>query len=479
MRSDTGIRSLTVLGALVCALGMSPLAGAAAAAADEREFRDLYRELVEINTTLSTGSCTEAATAMAARLRKAGMVDSSIQVLVPPEHPKAGSLIATYPGRDRKLKPVLLLAHIDVVEARREDWERDPFKLVEEGGFFYGRGSSDDKAMATVFTDSLVRFQRSGFKPLRDIRLALTCGEETSSHFNSVVWLLEQQPSLLQARVVLNEGAGGLLDEQGKPVSLSIQAGEKIYQDYTLEATHGGGHSSRPTRENPIAWMAGAITRLQGYQFPVRLNDTTRAYFNASAALAPTPQVAADMRAIVSNPADGAAAARLWTANPGWNGMLRTTCVTTEIDGGHAPNALPQRVRANVNCRILPDESIEHVRAELVRVIGDERISVKLGDEHGASAPIPALDAWVLNPVKQVAARIWPGVPTIPTMSTGATDGRFLNRAGIPTYGLSGMFHDAEGSRAHGLNERIRVQSLLDGRRFLHEVTQIYSQQKD
>lgn len=479
MRYEAGIRSLAALTAVICASVMSPSARAADAGADESEFRDLYRELVEINTTLSVGSCTEAATAMAARLRKAGMAESNIQVLVPPQYPKAGSLIATYPGRDRKLKPILLLAHIDVVEARREDWERDPFKLVEEGGFFYGRGTSDDKAMAAVFTDTLVRFQRSGFKPLRDVRLALTCGEETPSHFNSVVWLLEQYPQMMGARIVLNEGAGGLLDDQGKPVSLSIQAGEKIYQDYALEATHGGGHSSRPTRENPIAWMAAAINRLQAHQFPVRLNDTTRAYFTASAALAPTPELAADMRAIVSNPADGEAAARLWTANPSWNGMLRTTCVTTQIEGGHAPNALPQRVNVNVNCRILPNETVEQVRDELARIIGDDRISVKLGNEHGTSAPIPALDPWVLKPVKQVAAKIWPGVPTIPTMSTGATDGRFLNRAGIPTYGLSGMFHDAEGSRAHGLNERIRVQSLLDGRRFLHEVTQIYSQQKD
>jgi len=455
------------------------LAGAPAVADDERAFRELYRELVEINTTLSAGSCTTAAEAMAARLRAAGLPAASVEVLVPPGHPRSGSLIATFPGRDRQLKPILLLAHIDVVEARREDWTRDPFKLVEEGGFFYARGASDDKAMAAVFTDLLVRFQREGFRPGRDVRLALTCGEETPGDFNGVRWLLAQRPQLLQARLVLNEGAGGLLDAAGKPATLEIQAGEKVYQDFQLETVNPGGHSSRPPQTNAITQLAAGLVRLGAYQFPVRLNSTTRAYFAQQAQLSSSPQVAADMRAILDNPGDAAASGRLWTANPSWNSMLRTTCVATQIEGGHAPNALPQRARANVNCRILPDERVEAVRAELAKVLADDGISVTAVGEPGQSAPVPPLSEAVLGPVRKAAAQLWPGVPIVPTMSTGATDGRYLNSAGIPTYGLSGMFHDAEGSHAHGLNERIGVKALLDGRRFLYEVVRSYAALKD
>lgn len=447
--------------------------------ADEQAFRSLYKELVEINTTLSAGSCTAAAEAMAARLHVAGLPMEAMQILVAPEHPKSGALIATYAGKDRKLAPILLLAHIDVVEAKREDWVRDPFKLVEEDGFFYARGASDDKAMAAVFTDALVRFQREGFKPRRDIKLALTCGEETPENFNGVSWLLSTHPELLRARFALNEGAGGLLDKAGKPVSLGIQAGEKVYQDFRLETTNSGGHSSMPVRVNAINQLSAGLTRLAAYRFPIHLNQTTRAYFEKQAELTTSPAVAADMRAVVANPVDSGATDRLWDVNPGWNGMLRTTCVATMIEGGHAPNALPQRARANVNCRVHPDDKMEWVQAQLATVLADDGISVKLSDEIGVTSPVPPLTPQILDPVRKVSALLWPGVPLVPTMSTGATDGRFLNNAGIPTYGLSGMFFDAEGSHAHGLNERIRVQTLLDGRRFLYEVVKIYAQQKD
>jgi acetylornithine deacetylase/succinyl-diaminopimelate desuccinylase-like protein len=468
-------RTLALTGlAATCAHAATP-----AAQDGEQAFRSLYKQLVEINTTLSAGSCTKAAEAMAARLHEAGVPMDAIQVVVPPAHPKSGALMATFPGSDRKLKPILLLAHIDVVEAKREDWERDPFRLVEEGGFFYARGASDDKAMASVFTDLLIRFQREGFKPRRDVKLALTCGEETPKDFDGVDWLIETHPEMLQAKLVLNEGAGGLLDASGKPASLGIQAGEKVYQDFKLETTNPGGHSSLPVRVNAINQLAAGLTRLADYQFPARLNSTTRAYFEKQAELADSPQVAADMRAILKDPNDAEAAGRLWKANPAWNGMLRTTCVATQIEGGHAPNALPQRAVANVNCRILPDEPIESVRQALSRVVADEGIRISLSGEPGVTAPVPPLSPEILDPVRRVAAQMWPGVPLVPAMSTGATDGRFLNRAGIPTYGLSGMFHDADGSRAHGLNERIRVQSLLDGRRFLYQVVKIYAQQKD
>ena len=455
-------------------------ARAATAATDDGEasFRALYKELVETNTTLSSGSCTDAAHAMAARLQAEGMAKDSMQVLAPPDRPKSGALIAVMPGSDPRLEPIMLLAHIDVVEARREDWERDPFTLVEEDGFFYARGASDDKAMAAVITDILVRFQREGFKPRRAVKLALTCGEETPSTFNSVDWLLETRPDVLKAKFVLNEGAGGLLAADGKRLALDVQAGEKVYQDFALETTNAGGHSARPVRDNAINQLAAGLTRLAGYQFPITWNQTTRAYFEAQAGMAST-EVARDIRAVLADPQDAAAADRLWTADPNWNAMMRTTCVATQIEGGHAPNALPQRARANVNCRILPGVPIEAVREELRQVLADDGITISPTGNRGLVAPVPPLTPQIMEPVRKVAAGLWPGVPIIPTMSAGATDGRFLNAAGIPTYGMSGMFADAAGSRAHGLNERIRVQSLLDGRRFLYEVVRLYAQQPD
>jgi acetylornithine deacetylase/succinyl-diaminopimelate desuccinylase-like protein len=474
------IRNTPSLPAVLAIVGCSVVASvhAATAPADEGEasFRGLYKELVEINTTLSSGSCTEAATAMAARLKAAGMPEQSMQILAPPDRPKSGALIALLPGRDSALEPVMLLAHIDVVEAKPEDWTREPFKLVEEGGYFYARGASDDKAMAAVFTDIMVRFEQQRFHPKRGLKLALTCGEETPETFNSVHWLLQTHPELLRAQFVLNEGAGGLLGPDGRAVALELQAGEKIYQDFSLETTHPGGHSSRPVRQNAINELAAGLVRLAAYQFPVSLNDTTRAYFEAQAKLSP-PEIAADMRAILKDPTDSAAAGRLWTANPSWNGMLRTTCIVTQISGGHAPNAQPQRARANVNCRILPGVEVGSVKTDLERIVADEGIKVSPVGEEPVIGPVPPLSPQIVDPVRKVAATIWPGVPVIPTMSTGATDGRFLNAAGIPTYGMSGMFSDAEGSHAHGLNERMRVQSLMEGRRFLYEVVKIYVQQ--
>jgi acetylornithine deacetylase/succinyl-diaminopimelate desuccinylase-like protein len=434
----------------------------------------LYRELVETNTTLSSGSCTEAAQKMALRLQDAGMPASQMQVLAPNDRPRSGSLVAQYPGRDGKLEPILLLAHIDVVEARREDWQRDPFKLVEENGVFYARGSSDDKAMAAVFTDLLVRWSREHYQPKRGVKLALTCGEETPTTFNGVSWLLKTQPDLLRARFALNEGAGGLLDAAGKPLSLEVQAGEKVYQDFTLEVQNEGGHSSRPTRDNAIVRMSAALVRLGAYQFPASLNDATRGYFTAQAGLQP-PDIAAAMRAIVTNPSDDAAAQALWTANPSWNGMLRTTCVATQFAGGHAPNALPQRATVNVNCRILPGVPVDQVQQDITRVLADDKISIKRAGERGLDSKPPALTPEFLAPIRKAAAKLWPGAQVVPTMSTGATDGRFLNAAGIPTFGVSGMFHEAAGSGAHGLDEHIRVKSVTDGRRFLGEIVEAYT----
>ncbi len=465
--------TLGLLPGLLC----GPPAGAAVPA-DEAEFRALYRELVEINTTLSVGSCTEAAEAMRARLLAAGLPAADTEIVVPPGLPKDGALLAVLRGREPSLKPVLLLAHIDVVEARRDEWQRDPFKLVEEDGWFYGRGVSDDKAMAAIFTDTLIRLRHEGYRPRRDLKLALTCREETPGDGNTVKWLTETRPAALAASFALNEGAGGELDAAGRPVALQIQAGEKVYQDFEVEATDVGGHSSRPNRNNPIVRLSAGLARLGAHQFPVALNPATRGYFEYQAKLV-GGDTANDIRAILRDSSDEAAAARLWTASAAWHGMLRTTCTVTMINGGHAPNALPQRVRANVNCRILPGVAIAEVQAEIVRALADDTLAVRTTGDPGLQSPPPPLTERIVGPVKAVAATIWPGVPLVPTMTPGATDGRFLNAAGVPTYGLSGLFHDAEGSHAHGLNERIRVRSLLDGRRFLYEVVRRFGELAD
>lgn len=469
----TSSRLLPIGAALALVTGL-----AGAMPADESEFRDLYRELVEINTTLSVGSCTEAAEAMRRRLLAAGLPAADAEILVPPGLPRDGALVAVLRGREPALKPVLLLAHLDVVEARREEWTRDPFRLVEEDGWFYGRGVSDDKAMAAIFTDTLVRLVRESYRPRRGLKLALTCREETPGAGNTVSWLTTTRPAVLEATFALNEGAGGELDADGRPRALQIQAGEKVYQDFEVEANDVGGHSSRPTASNPIVRLATGLARLGAHRFPIALNPATRGYFEHEATLVDAA-TARDMRAVLREPADEAAATRLWAANPGWNGMLRTTCVVTLINGGHAPNALPQRVRANINCRILPGVPVADVEREIVRVLADDSLSVHPVGDPGLASPAPPLTARITAPIRAVAATIWPGVPLVPTMTPGATDGRFLNASGVPTYGLSGLFHDADGSHAHGLNERLRVKSLLDGRRFLYELVRRYGELAD
>ncbi|NKF21347.1 M20/M25/M40 family metallo-hydrolase [Solimonas marina] len=457
--------------ALLCAT-----AGAGAKSDGEAAFRALYKELIETNTTLSVGSCRAAEDKMAARLRAAGYGDADLHFYAPEDRPKDAALIATLPGSDGSLKPILLLAHIDVVEAKREDWQRDPFTLVEENGYFYARGASDDKAMASVFTDSMIRYKQEGFEPRRGLKLALTCGEETPEHFNSVYWLIQHHPQVLDAAFALNEGAGGELDAHGQPRALQLQAGEKVYQDYTLETTNPGGHSSRPVPDNAIYELSTALLKVGAHQFPMALNDATRAYFTEQAKLA-APDVAADMKAVLEHQ-DETAAQRLWKRNPGWYSMMRTTCVATMVDAGHAPNALPQRATANVNCRILPGVPPEQIEQALAAAIADPGVKITAGHEPstGVGAP-PPLNDKILGPVRQVAEQIWPGVAIVPTMSTGATDSRFLNGVGIPSYGMSGMFFDAEGSHAHGLDERIRVKSLMDGRRFLYNVVKLYANQ--
>lgn len=439
------------------------------------EFRATYKELVETNTTLSAGSCTLAAERMAARLRAAGFPASDLHTIIEPSHPKEGNLVAILPGSDPKAKAILLLAHIDVVEANRDDWARDPFTLVEENGFFYARGASDDKAQAAIWVDTLARFKREGFRPKRTIKMALTCGEETAGAFNGAQYLAAEKRDLIDAEFALNEGAGGLLDDSGKPVVLNIQAGEKFPQNYRLEVVNPGGHSSRPVRENAIYRLADALVKIRAHDFPVQSNEATRGYFGAMAKLLPGPSSPA-MAAFAADPSDEAAAAALAAADPAWNAILRTTCVATLLEAGHATNALPQRARANVNCRIFPGASVEQVRQTLDRVVGDPQVKITTLETRSRISPPPPLTERVLGPARKVAAEVFPGVPLVPLMAAGGTDAAFLTPAGIPTYGLTGIFADREGSHAHGLDERIRVKSLMDGRAYLYRLVKAYSE---
>lgn len=439
---------------------------------DQTAFRALYKELVEIDTTLSKGSCTAAAEAMGARLKAAGLPEADVKVVVEPKHPREGSLVAVLRGSDPKAKAMLLLAHIDVVEAKREDWTRDPFKLVEENGYFYGRGTSDDKAQAAIWTDTLVRLKQSGFKPRRDIKLALTCGEE-SEGYNGIEDLVKNHRPLVDAEFALNEGADGLLDDEGKAVVLEVQAGEKVYQDFTLTATNAGGHSSRPVADNAIYHLAAAIDRIGAYQFPPRFNDATRGYFTRMQDRAPADQAAA-MKALVANIDDPKALAVI-ARDAGWNAMLRTTCVATMVNAGHAPNALPQRAVANVNCRILPGTPVDEVKAKLTELVADPAVTVTLAHEAKPVSPPPPLTPAILGPIEKRAAEQWPGVPIVPILLTGATDGVHTNAAGIPTYGVTGLFGNADGDGVHGLNERMRVKSLYDGRDFLYALVKDYA----
>jgi acetylornithine deacetylase/succinyl-diaminopimelate desuccinylase-like protein len=434
----------------------------------QKQMRAIYQELVETNTTNSVGSCTVAAQKMAKRLKAGGFKDSELQIIIPPGGPKKGNLVARLKG-DGSKKPLLLLAHIDVVEAKREDWERDPFKLVEENGMFYARGASDDKAMAAAFVNNMLLYKKEKLPLKRDVIMALTCDEElVPSKFDGAEYLVNHHRALIDAEIALNEGGGGLLDKDGKPVRHGIQAGEKIYQSFQLEVTNPGGHSSAPFKDNAIYHLADGLSRLGQFSFPFKLSPVTRAYYERMSTIE-KGQVAQDMKAILQDPPDQAALDRLYAVSPVHNSTVRTTCVATKVDAGHADNALPQRARATVNCRILPGEPIAEVQATLQRVVADDKIKItRIGD--GVDGPMPPMTPVLMTAVEEISNAMWPGVPVVPTMSTGGTDGRFLNNAGIWTYGISGMFHGPEGSGAHGLNEHIRVKSLYDGQEYLYRL---------
>ncbi len=454
---------------LALALLAAPLAAQSAPAPlppapDRALARAIYAELVGINTAHSTGSTTDAARAMAKRLLDAGLPAADVQVLEPV--PRKGNLVARYRGNG-SAPPMVLLAHLDVVEARDDDWSLPPFTLTERDGWFYGRGTVDDKAMAAIWVATLVRYRREGFVPDRDLVVVLTADEEGGPD-NGAAWLLEHHPELVRGAFVLNEGGGGQRRD-GTRLANRVQVAEKTFQSFTLEARDRGGHSSVPRRDNPIYRLSAALVRVQQLEFPVRLNETTREFFRRMAPLEPGPLGAA-MAALVRNPDDREALARL-DADPPVHALLRTTCVATELTGGHAPNALPQLARATVNCRLVPGDRPADAQAALVAAITDTAVTVTpVVEPHSLVTDPSPLDPAVLGAIERQTQAMWPGIPVVPFMSTGATDGLFYRAAGIPVYGVSGLFGDVEDNRAHGRDERMRVDAFFEGQEFLYRL---------
>jgi acetylornithine deacetylase/succinyl-diaminopimelate desuccinylase-like protein len=429
--------------------------------------RDIYKELIEINTTDSAGTTTVAAQAMADRLKAAGFPETDIQVIGP--NPRKRNLVARYRGAGQR-KPLLLVAHLDVVEAPRQDWSVDPFKFLEREGYFWGRGTTDDKAMAAAWIAAFLRFRKEHYVPDRDLIIALTADEEGGDN-NGIQWLLANHRDLIDAEYALNEGGESQMKE-GTYLLNAIQASEKVYQSFRLEVHSPGGHSSRPLNDNAIYHLAEGLTRLSKFQFPAHMTEATTEYYKRMALLT-SGQTANDMRAVSKNPLDRAALSRLSRSTHD-NALLRTTCVATRLEGGHADNALPQLARAVVNCRILPGESPSEVRSTLIRVLADSKISVTAMEDAVASAPSP-LRPEVMSAVERATNLMWPGVPVIPVMSTGATDGLYLRNAGIPTYGVSGFFQEVDDTRAHGRDERLGVKQFYEGHEFLYRLVKALS----
>ncbi|MGA8037185.1 MAG: M20/M25/M40 family metallo-hydrolase [Candidatus Acidiferrales bacterium] len=427
--------------------------------------RSIYKQLIEINTTNSVGSTTVAAEAMAKRLRDAGFPASDVRVLGPTD--RKANMVARIHGTGTK-KPILFICHLDVVEAKREDWSMDPFTFIEKDGYFYGRGSGDIKDGDAILMTTFIRLKQENYKPDRDLILALTADEEGGSH-NGVDWLLKNHRDLIDAEYILNPDAGDFELDKGKHLVVGIQAAEKLYQDFELKTTNPGGHSSLPVPENAIYELADGLVRLQKYQFPFELSDVTRAYFEREAPLV-GGQTGADIKAILKNPPDQGAIDRLSTI-PFYNARLRTTCVATRLDGGHANNALPGMAKANVNCRILPGHPPAEIQAQIVKVLDDPKISVSpvvSGAIVPHAGPPSPLRPDVMGALESVSQAMWPGVQVIPVLDAGASDGAISRGYGIPTYGVPGVFMDIDDDRSHGRDERIRVTSFYDGVEFYY-----------
>jgi acetylornithine deacetylase/succinyl-diaminopimelate desuccinylase-like protein len=434
--------------------------------------RDIFKQLVEINTTDSVGSTTIAASAMAKRLLDAGFPASDVQVLGPND--RKGNMVARIHGTGAK-KPLLFICHLDVVEARREDWSMDPFQFIEKDGYFYGRGTGDIKDGDAFLVTTFLRLKQEHYQPDRDLILALTADEEGGA-FNGVAWLIKNHRDLIDAEYVINPDAGDFELDHGKHLLVGIQASEKLYQDFDLKVSSPGGHSSLPTSENAIYQLAAGLTRLEKYQFPFELNEVTREYFRREASIV-GGQTGADMQAILQTPPDPEALARL-SAIPYYNARIRTTCVPTRLDGGHANNALPGMARANVNCRILPGHSPDEIETTLVKVLADSHIVVTHAPglaSSGIPNPPSPLRPDLMAALQKVAGEMWPGIPIVPVMDAGASDGAISRAAGLPTYGLPGLFMDVDDDRSHGRDERVRVASFYDGVDFYYRLVKALS----
>jgi acetylornithine deacetylase/succinyl-diaminopimelate desuccinylase-like protein len=434
--------------------------------ATQKLSHDIFKQLIEINTTDSVGNVTVAAEAMAQRFRDAGFAEADMHILGPNDRKK--NLVVRLHGTG-KYRPLLLIGHLDVVEARRDDWTTDPFQFVEKDGFYYGRGTQDMKSGDAIMATTLIRFKKEGLTPDRDIILALTADEEGGKS-NGVDWLIKNHRELIDAEFVFNHDGGGILSDHGKPVMMTVDATEKLYADFQLSVTNPGGHSSLPRPDNAIYALVDGLARLQNYQFPFELNEVTRAYYQRMATVE-TPERSAEMKAIVKNPPDLDAVARL-SSDPIDNSTTHTTCVATRLSAGHANNALPQRSEANVNCRILPGHSSEEVRQELIKIFADPKIAVRYVDNFGnvfdsapdrKSFPPPPLRPDVFGPLEKVTAEMWLGTPVIPEMATGASDGVYTTGAGMPTYGIAGIAIDRDDIRAHGRDERLGIDSYYKG----------------
>ena len=466
------LRLLAVLVGLVSLFVAGPSIFAQDNDATNKLARDVYKQLIEINTTDSVGSTTVAAEAMAQRLRNAGYPASDVQVIGP--DPRKGNLVARLRGTGAR-GPMLMICHLDVVEARREDWSMDPFQFIEKDGYFYGRGSGDIKDGDAILMAAMIRLKQENFQPDRDIILALTADEE-GGKFNGVDWLIKNHRDLIDAEFILNPDAGDFELDKGKKLLVGIQAAEKLYQDYDVKVTNPGGHSSLPGKENAIYELADALTRLEHYQFPFELSEVTREYFKREADIV-GGTTGADMKAILQAPPDAAAITRL-SESPFYNARLRTTCVATRLEGGHANNALPGMARANINCRILAGHTPGEVQATLEKVMADPKISISQVAAPGAglrSNPLSTLQPEVMHAIEKVVNEMWPGVPVVPVLDAGASDGAISRAAGYTTYGIPGVFMDVDDDRSHGRDERIRVASFYSGVDFYYRLIKTLS----
>jgi len=462
--------AVVIAGALLWSFPGRAVAQSEAPSPDRALARDILRELVEINTTDSLGNTPRAARAMARRLVAAGFPAADVRVLIGPDA-KHGNLVARYRGTGTGGRPIIGFAHLDVVPARRADWSVDPFTFLEQDGYFYGRGTTDDKVGDAILVADFIRLKRAGFKPRRDLIIVLTGDEETAG--SCIGWLVNKHRDLIDAEFALNTDAGGGVLRDGRRVMFAVQASEKVYATYALEATDKGGHSSLPRpADNPVYRLAPALGRLAAYQFPVKLNEVSRGFFERSAALE-TGALAEDMRGVLKDAPDSAAVAHL-SAVPFYNSKLRTTCVATMMEAGHAENALPQSARATVNCRILPGEPAAEVTATLERLAADDRIALRTVYAPIPSGPSPLTPA-IMGPIERLVAEQFPNVPIVPVMEAGATDGLFLRNAGIPTYGVSAVFEEQNDVRAHGRDERLRVQSFYEALEFWYRMMQAYA----